>query len=220
MICGEGLRDKGYFGYTRKSMGRTKGAVVALPPPRESGEVSVEQALAERRSRREFTQSSLSDEELSQLLWAAQGIVGADGGRTAPSAGGLYPLEIFVVRADGLQRYLPEEHALVEVRDDDLRPILWQEGLQQDVLRDAPCVFLISAVFTRTRAKYSVSAERYVYIEAGHVAQNMLLQATALGLGAVPIGAFDEELSGRLALPDGELPIYFVAVGHRADQPA
>lgn len=201
-------------------MGRTKGPAVALPPPRRRGQVSVEQALAERRSQREFRDAGVTDEELSQLLWAAQGIVSDDGGRTAPSAGGLYPLEIFVVRASGLQHYLPQEHSLASVSDDDLRPILWQQGLQQDVLRDAPCIFLISAVFTRTRAKYSVSAERYVYIEAGHVAQNLLLQATALGLGAVPIGAFDEELGERLALPDGELPIYFVAVGHSSDPPA
>ena len=173
----------------------------------------MEEVIAERRSRRHFAAAPVTEQALAQILWAAQGITGKSGGRTVPSAGGLYPLELFVARGDGLLHYTPTRHQCLEVREDDVRPILWQHGLEQDVLRDAPCVFLISALFAKTRATYSVAAERYVYIEAGHVAQNILLQAGALGLVGVPIGAFDDDLAADLALPNGEVPIYCVSIG-------
>jgi SagB-type dehydrogenase family enzyme len=175
--------------------------------------VSVEQVIAERRSRRSFASAPVPEREIAQILWAAQGITADNGGRTVPSAGGLYPLELFVARRDGLLHYSPTRHQCVEVREADVRPILWKHGLEQEVLRDAPCVFLISALFGKTRATYSVAAERYVYIEAGHVAQNILLQAGALGLAGVPIGAFDDDLAADLALPGGEVPIYCVSIG-------
>ena len=194
-------------------MARSSKRVISLPPPQTRGQVSIEQVIAARRSRRSFAAVQVSEQALAQMLWAAQGITAENGGRTVPSAGSLNPLEIFVARGDGVLHYSPTQHQCVGVRDDDIRPILWKHGLEQDVLRAAPCVFVISALFNRTRATYSVAAERYVYIEAGHAAQNILLQAGALGLAGVPIGAFDDDLPGELALPGGEVPIYCVAVG-------
>ena len=188
---------------------------IALPAPRLKGTMSLEEALAARRSVREFTEEKLTLEEISQLLWAAQGITAAWGGRTAPSAGALYPLEVYVATADGLYHYVPQGHkAIVESRA-DLRGELWRAGLSQDAIHQAPAVFVITAVYARTEKKYGGRAERYVKLEAGHAAQNLILQAVALGLGGVPIGAFyDEQVQSTLSLPSDHEPLYLVPIGH------
>jgi SagB-type dehydrogenase family enzyme len=189
--------------------------VTGLPLPREQGLLSLEQAIARRRSVRSFTDQGLTDAELSQLLWAAQGITDPRGFRAAPSAGALYPLELYVVSTFGFYHYQAHGHRLELLTEEDLRLAVWKVGLEQNALRDAPVVFLISAVFQRTAAKYGARAERYVYLEAGHAAQNLLLQAVALGLGAVPIGAFyDDELQVALSLPVDHKPLYLIPVGH------
>jgi len=186
-----------------------------LPLPREQGSLSLEQAIARRRSVRSFTDQGLSDAELSQLLWAAQGMTDPRGFRAAPSAGALYPLELYVISTAGFYHYQTQGHQLELLTEDDLRLAVWKVGLEQNALRDAPVVFLIAAVFQRTAAKYGARAERYVYLEAGHAAQNLLLQAAALGLGAVPIGAFyDDELQVSLSLPADHKPLYLIPVGH------
>jgi len=173
--------------------------------------------MAGRRSIREYGESPLSLDELSQLLWAAQGVTAASGGRTAPSAGGLYPLEVYVVTAEGAHRYVPDGHYLETLNDADLRVELMRAGLDQSAIGDAAAVFVIAGVVSRTEATYGDRAERYVILEAGHAAQNLLLQAVALGLGAVPIGAFrDDEVQGTLALPDGSQPLYLIPVGRLA----
>ncbi len=188
---------------------------ITLPAPRTSGEVSLEETLATRRSKREFTEEALTLKEMSQLLWAAQGITADWGGRTAPSAGALYPLEVYLVTADGLYHYVPQGHKAIVESKGDLRPGIWEAGLKQGALKEAPVIFVITAVYERTERKYGPRAERYVMLEAGHAAQNILLQAVALGLGAVPIGAFyDEQVQEALALPSDHKPLYLIPVGH------
>lgn len=191
-------------------------AVTALPPPRLSSEKSLEEALAERRSVREFRDQPLTLEELGQLLWAAQGITNERGFRTAPSAGALYPLEVYVTTADGVFHYLPTGHQWVVHSQTDARPDLYQAALRQEPVRQAPAVFVLAAVYQRTADKYGQErSPRYVHLEAGHAAQNLLLQAVALGLGAVPIGAFhDEQVQDVLGLPADQQPLYLIPIGH------
>jgi SagB-type dehydrogenase family enzyme len=188
---------------------------IRLPEPSLTGDVSLEEAIASRRSVREFTDEPLTPEEVSQLLWAAQGITDPRGLRTAPSAGALYPLEVFVVLPEDVYHYSPQGHTLTTVLEGDRRGDLWQAGLEQDALRQAAAIFVITGVYERTEGKYGERAERYVELEAGHAAENLLLQAVALKLGAVPIGAFyDDEVQATLALPDDHLPLYLIPVGH------
>jgi SagB-type dehydrogenase family enzyme len=188
---------------------------IELPTPLTRGDVSLEQTLAERRSTRGFTNEPLTLEEISQLLWAAQGITVEWGGRTAPSAGALYPLEVYVVTPDGVYHYLPEGHRAELLSTADLRKPLTDAALGQTAVSDAPAVVVIAAVFARTEAKYGERAERYVHLEAGHVAQNVLLQAVAMGLAGVPIGAFSDSAVQRvLDLPTDHEPLYLIPVGH------
>ena len=190
--------------------------VIALPPPEQSGRMSVEEALARRRSVREFSSKHLTDQELGQLCWAAQGITHSEGLRTAPSAGALYPLELYVVISSGFFHYQPEKHQL-QLRDRrNLRPHLRQAALGQDSVGQAAAVFVITGEYARTASKYGdARSPRYVHLEAGHAAENLLLQAVALHLGAVPIGAFDDtQVKRALSLSAGEQPLYLIPVGY------
>jgi SagB-type dehydrogenase family enzyme len=190
---------------------------IVLPAPRTDGEISVEAALASRRSIRSYAPDRLTVEETGQLLWAAQGLTASWGGRTAPSAGGLYPLELYVASASGLWHYVPDGHRAEVLSDEDLRPALRDAALGQDPVAAAPAVFILTAVPQRTATKYGSRAERYVDLEAGHAAQNLVLQATAMGLGGVTVGAFsDGEVADLLDLPRGQLPLYLIPVGHPA----
>jgi SagB-type dehydrogenase family enzyme len=193
-------------------------ATIAMPAPHRSGPLSLEEALAARRSVRDFSTELLTLDALSQLLWSAQGITGAGGrGRAAPSAGGTYPLELYVVSPTGSYHYLPSDHSLEVLAERDLRPALAEAALDQQYVANAPAVVVIAAVFARTEERYGERAERYVHLEAGHAAQNILLQAVALDLGAVPVGAFhDEEVRALLDLPADHVPLYLIPVGHPA----
>jgi SagB-type dehydrogenase family enzyme len=200
----------------------SEGAVVTLPEARLEGPVSLEGALAARRSVRSWSEAPLRLSELSQLLWAAQGVNDREGRRTTPSAGALYPLEIQVLvgRVDrlsaGAYRYRPAGHALERVVSVDRRPHL--DGAVQDFVPRAPVVLVIAGVEARTARKYGPRARRYVLLEAGAASQGMLLQATALGLGAVPIGAFADEAVRRAAgLAADEVPLLVVPVGRPLD---
>ncbi len=178
--------------------------------------MALEQALSRRRSVREYGPGALTEEEIGQLLWSAQGVTSPTGGRTAPSAGALYPLEIYVATAEGVRRYVPAGHLVERVSAEDARAALAEAGGDQPALRAAPAIFVITGVPARTAAKYGGRAERYVLLEAGHAAQNLLLEAVTLGLGAVPIGAFSDESAARaLRLPAGEEVIYLVPTGRR-----
>jgi SagB-type dehydrogenase family enzyme len=194
---------------------------VLLPTPDSSAGHSLERVLAERRSLREFAPTPLGLSELGQLLWAAQGITNPRGFRTAPSAGALYPLEIFVIAGavDGLTqsvyRYEPRSHRLEPIADGDHRKALGQAALGQNWLADAPVTLVIAAVYARSTCKYGERGVRYTHMEVGHAAQNLFLQAAALGLGTVVVGAFREDrVSQLLGLPRDVRPLALMPVGH------
>ena len=193
---------------------------VALPEPSLEGEVAVERALALRRSVREFAPEPLSLSAVSQLLWAAQGITDPAGLRTAPSAGALYPLDVYLVVgavtgvAPGVYRYEPRRHRLVAGAAGDPRAAVAKAALGQDWVAEAPAVVVLAAVYQRTARKYGERAARYVHMEVGHAAQNVYLQAAALGLGTTMVGAFrDEELARVLELPGQVKPLGILPVG-------
>lgn len=151
-------------------------------------------------------------------VWAGQGITRGWGARAAPSAGGLDPLELYVVTPEGTFHYLSQAHVLVLVLDRDLRPPLARAALDQNAVAEAPAVVVVAARYARSKTRYGARAVRYATLEAGHVAQNLLLQAVALGLSAVPIGAFEDgEVRAVLDLPSQLDPLYLVAIGHRAE---
>jgi len=191
---------------------------IRLSEPIKVGKVSVEEAIQKRRSQRNFVSQDLDWPEISQLLWATQGITAKKGSlafRSAPSAGALYPMEIYLLSKDGLFHYLPNGHSLEVVGQDDLRGQLAQASLDQASVAQAPVNIVICAVYQRVTGKYGRRGIRFVHIEAGHVAQNIHLQAVAMGLGSVPIGAFvDEEVKEVLSLPDDQEPIYIIPVGY------
>jgi len=197
------------------------GERIMLPEPRYASATSVEEALLERRSVRAYSgEDPLVIEEVSQLLWAAQGITAPWGGRTAPSAGALYPLELYVVIGDvegfdnGVYRYRPDEHELEKVRDGDVRAELADAALGQESIRDAAIDIVFTAVYARTTVKYRERGIRYVQMEAGHAAQNVYLQAVALDLGTVTVGAFiDSDVKAIMNLEEPEEPLYIMPVG-------
>jgi len=184
-------------------------------PANANGGMGLADALAQRRSVRSFKADALSAEQIAQLCWAAQGVTGERMGlRTAPSAGALYPLECYVVTADGVDHYDPGSNTLSRHLEGDVRGGLQAAALGQRFVGGAPATFVLCGVVTRTAAKYGPRAERYVWIEAGHAGQNILLQAVALGLGAVPVGAFDDaRVAEVLQLPPDHAPLYLIPVG-------
>ena len=197
-------------------------ADVVLPDPVHVGDVSLEEALGERRSIRSFRNEPLSLDDLSQLLWAAQGVSDELRGlRTAPSAGATYPLETFVAVGDvtgldpAVYRYHPDTHRLSMSTAGDVRDELANAALGQRFVAEAPATIILAAIYERTAQRYGDRAERYVHMEAGHAAQNLALQTTALGLGTVPVGAFrDERVAGVLGLDAEEVPLYLLPIGH------
>jgi SagB-type dehydrogenase family enzyme len=197
--------------YTMKA---DKNGVITLPDPMRKGGMSLEETLAGRESVRNFTDAPLSAEEISQLLWSGQGITRSWGGRTAPSAGALYPLELYIVLPHGFFHYSPKDHQLRLVSQQNYLPPLASAALGQPWVREAPAVIIITAIFERIERKYGSRGERYVKIEVGHAAQNILLQAVSLGLGAVPVGAFyDDKVKNVLHLPRDHVPFYLIPVG-------
>jgi SagB-type dehydrogenase family enzyme len=193
---------------------------VELPQPRTKSTTSLEETLSQRRSIRSYAKESLTLGELAQLLWAAQGSTGPHGLRTAPSAGATYPLETYAVVGQveglepGLYHYAPESHSLSIVKRGDIRAELSEAALRQSQVANAPVSLLIAAVYDRTTGTYGDRGQIYVHMDVGHAAQNVLLQATALGLGSVPIGAFrTRTVAALLGLPEGELPLYILPVG-------
>jgi SagB-type dehydrogenase family enzyme len=188
-----------------------------LPEPRTDGPVSVEAAIAQRRSVRHFAPPDLTLEQIGQLLWSAQGITGKGGSqRAAPSAGARHPLVFYVCRSDGVWRYHPRGHYLTQHLEHDVREALAEAAWRQDFIGEAPCVFAISAMFERTTERYQERGRvRYVPMDVGHAAENLLLQAVALELGSTAISAFDDDaISQVLALPEEEEPMYLIVAGN------
>ncbi len=191
---------------------------IELPDPREVGEHSVEELMAARRSVRSFTDEPLTHEQMGQLLWSGQGITEpAHGFRTAPSAGATYPMTLYLVSAEGAYRYDPEDHEMIPVRAGDRRMDLRRVALDQASISEAPVSIVAVADYARTTGRYGDRGVRFVHIEAGHIAQNIHLQAVAEGLGSVPIGAFDDDgVLEVLGLSDDLTPLYIIPVGHAA----
>lgn len=196
-----------------------------LPAPKQSGVLSLEECLASRRSRRLYAQGSLTMEQIAQLFWAAQGVTDPEQGlRTAPSAGALYPLEVYLVAGEGgiegleagLFRYLPARHAIEKLRSGDLRQSLAAACLGQSWMARAPALVVLTAEYERTERKYGSRGQRYALMEAGHACQNLLLEVEALGLAATVVGAFDDRrLAKSLELPAVRQPLAVVVVGRR-----
>jgi len=199
---------------------------IKLPQPSLKGEMSVEEALNTRRSIRNFTENSLSLEQVSQLLWATYGVtmVSSSGReyKTAPSAGATYPLEIYLLAGNveglspGLYRYSPGRNTLKHEQKGDLRKQTTDACLGQRMITEAPVSIVFSAVYERTSSRYGKRGEdRYVCMDLGHAAQNTYLQATAMGLGTCAVGAFeDDQLQKVLKLPNNEKVLYLMPVGY------
>jgi SagB-type dehydrogenase family enzyme len=206
--------------------------IIKLPKPVHDGSTSVEQAMANRRSVREYKDEPVSLAEVSQLLWAAQGVTSAEGLRTAPSAGALYPLEVYVVAGKvsgigpGVYKYKPGEHVLELVSEGDKRAELGNAAPGQPSIKDAALDIVFAGLYERTTGKYSSPVRDestgsryprgvgYVYMEAGHAAQNVCLQAVALKLGTLTIGAFfDDDVKSVTDMPVNERPLYILPVG-------
>ncbi|MCX7704367.1 MAG: SagB/ThcOx family dehydrogenase [Planctomycetota bacterium] len=189
-----------------------------LPVVKKEGKMSVEEAIAKRRSRRSFKGDALTLEEVGQLLWATQGISNERGLRTVPSAGATFPLEAYLVAGNvkdlkaGLYRYEPQKHELLLVKGGDLRKDVCAAALGQRMIEEAPATIVIAAVYERTAGRYKERATRYVHMEVGHAGQNIYLQCEALGLGTCAIGAFhDAKLKEVLGIK--EEPLYLMPVG-------
>ncbi len=194
----------------------------SLPPPAFKGKMSVEEALRMRRSVRDFQDTPLSLEQVSQLLWAGQGIT-MGYKRTAPSAGATYPLTLYLVAGEngvtgldaGIYEYVPETHSLVLVKNGDFRERISSACLGQTFIAEAPINIVITGEYEKTTAKYGERGYRYVHMEAGHVGENIYLQAVALSLGTVAVGAFlDSDLQQVMGLPEEQIPLYVMPVGY------
>jgi SagB-type dehydrogenase family enzyme len=200
----------------------TKETPLKLPSPDTRGKLSLEQAIAKRRSVRRFKAEPLTLEQISQLLWSAQGITGTGGGRAVPSAGATYPLEVFIVvgehgspsLAAGVYHYDAVNHSISLQQTGDLRQKLADTSFGQSSIARCQVAMVICAIHPRTAYRYGRRGERYVHMEVGHVGQNVSLQAVALGLGTVMVGAFeDEEVQKGLKLEEQFKPLYIIPIG-------
>lgn len=196
-----------------------------IRPPEQKGGASLWEAIAQRRSIREFSDKSISFSELSQLIWATQGITNRAWGfefRASPSAGALYPIETYLLAnrveeiPSGLYHYNVKEAQLILLKEGKFGPEICQAGLGQELLEEAACVFIWTAMVQRSKWKYRERAYRYIYMDAGHIGQTLYLAATALNLGCCTVGAFFDEEVDRVMGVDGknEISVYLGAVGH------
>ncbi len=201
-------------------------ASIYLPAPSHQGIMSLEEAITRRRSVRHFTHDTLSLAQLSQLLWATQGVTDTSSGdRAVPSAGATYPLEIFIVCGgngiegvdDGIYHYHIARHSLTRHHKGDVRLELARAALGAESIYEAPAALVICAEYERTLVRYGTRGHRYVHIEVGHAGQNIYLQAAALGLATVAVGAFtDEQVREILRLDKQFKPLYIMPVGKAA----
>jgi SagB-type dehydrogenase family enzyme len=184
----------------------------------------VEKALLERRSVRSYRDVALTLGQLGQLLWSAQGITDPSGKRTAPSAMALYPLEVYAVVGNvkgvlpAVYKYRPQSHELIKTLDGDRRKALSQAATGQASVSQGAIDIVITAVYERTTRQFGERGIRFAQLEAGHAAQNICLQAVALKLGTVTVGAFnDDEVKTALELSGDETPLYIMPVGKTGD---
>lgn len=193
---------------------------VKLPNPVFSSPTSIEEALKKRRSIRIYDGQSLTLQHIAQLLWAAQGITSNNRFRTTPSAGALYPLEIYLVAREiknlssGIYHYEPTKHMLQKLRDGDVHIELAKAAFGQGAVKSGAADIVITALFSRTTNKYGDRGIRYVLMEAGHAAQNIYLQTVSLNLGTVAIGSFDDaQIKTILHITNEEEPLYILPIG-------
>lgn len=190
--------------------------IINLPKAKLKSSFSVEEAILKRRSVRGYSSRELTMHQISRLLWACQGITDAGGFRAAPSAGALYPLEIYLVKTDGVYRYIPQTHQLQKKSGKNLKNDLARASWNQRFIEEAPVDIVICAVYERVTSRYGKRGIRYTDIEVGHAAENVHLQAVSLGLSSCPVGAFDDNaISKILNLSAGEKPIYIIPVGYK-----
>ena len=205
----------------KTEMQKTESDIIQLPTPNFKSNTSIEEALQKRRSVRDYSNEPLSLPEVSQILWAAQGITDKTYGlRTSPSAGALYPLEVYLVAANvrdlpaGIYKYYLQDHSIKKISEGDKRTAISNAALRQDAIENSSAMIIITAIYERTSVKYGKRGERYINMEVGHVGQNIYLQAVSLGLGTVMIGAFDDEaLKKALNLPANEFPLALYPLG-------
>jgi len=195
---------------------------ISLPEPAKTGSMSLEEALSLRRSRRYLTPGLITLQQVSQILWAAQGITAKGKYRTAPSAGALYPIEIYLAAENvgdlepGLYHYVPQSHSLSQCLKGSLAKKVTQAALGQGSVTRASAIVIITAVMERTSQKYGERTERYVAEEVGAIAQNIYLQVESLGLATVLIGAFvDEKVQSALEIK--EMPLAIMPIGRRSE---
>ena len=201
-------------------MSAANGETLSLPKPFVSSEKSLNRCLMDRRSRRRYTAESLTLQEVSSLLFAADGITNARGFRTAPSAGATFPMEIYIYARyvdsleKGVYHYLPQVHSIEMIKKGDISRMLSKEALEQKWVANASMLIIIAAQMDRTVSVYGERGYRYVYMEAGHIGQNIYLEAEELGLGTAGIGAFqDNEIKKVLGID--ESPLYIFPIGRR-----
>jgi len=202
---------------------RTPQKIVRLTKPTLTGTVSFEEALAKRRSVRLFANKPLESEQIGQLAWAGQGITEKQRGlRTAPSAGETYPIELYFATEEGLFVYRPAEHSLEQTSDKDIRTSLATAASMQESVAMAGCDIIVAGSVRKLSTQFRNKARTFMLLEAGHVAQNILLQAACLDLGSVPVGVFTsaKQVSRACRLPAGFEPLYIICVGHTIDQAA
>jgi SagB-type dehydrogenase family enzyme len=200
-----------------------KGEKITLPKPRYKSGISIEEAILNRRSVRNYSEEPMNLEEVSQLLWSAQGITDEKRKfRAAPSAGALYPLEVFLVVGnvskleDGIYRYDPFNHAVTKLMEGDYRDALSLASLGQSCVRNGAVSIIFAGVYDRITGKYGDRGIKYIYMEAGHAAQNVYLQAEALKLSTVVVGAFlDDKVKEVIGMKEEEMPLYILPVGKK-----
>jgi len=205
--------------------GSRAGPLISLPTPTKKGKMSVEEALQARRTVRRFANRALTMDQLSQLLWAADGITDPGRGyRSAPSAGALYPLDLYVAIGErmvaelppGVYHFHPDRHGLELQRKGDVRKELARASLYQSWMAEAPIMVVITGEYARCTRKYGERGVLYTHIEVGHVGQNLFLQAEALGLGAGIVGAFENRTVSRiLRLPEAHEPLLIMPFGYK-----
>lgn len=205
------------------AVSQQRSARIALPRATPSSEANLTSLLDRRRSVREFANRPVELAELAEVLWAAIGVNRPDGRRTVPSAGALFPLDVYVVVGDvrglapGVYRYLPFEHALERTAGGDRRAALVGEALRQGWVARAPAIVIVTAEYERTTVKYGDRGVRYAHMEVGSVAQNVYLQCAALGLGTTFVGAFDDEgVAEAMGLPAAHRPLALLPIGSPA----
>ena len=187
---------------------------IQLPEPEIKGNISLEECINKRESIRKFWDKKISKEQLSQLFWAAQGKKGSK--RTVPSAGAIYPLELYAtLKGYGMFHYNTRNHSLELIKEEDRCMELGEASWDQTFICEAPLSIIICGDFQKINRRYGNRGIRYTYIEVGHCAQNILLEAVALGLGSVPIGAYeDKKVKIVLGLPDNLVPLYIIPIGY------